>query len=88
LHKLALKLVFSNTYYSILSIIIFIAMFIPLTYISEYLFFKPYLILYVSDYNVFGFILIVTVSALTGLVISMAVYRIKMLKSSKKNVKF
>ncbi len=61
-------------------------MFIPLTYISEYLFFKPYLILYVSDYNIFGFILIVVVSALTGLVISMAVYRIKMLKSSKKNV--
>lgn len=61
-------------------------MFIPLTYISEHLFFQPILILHVSEYNILGFILIVAVSALTGLVIGMATYRIKMLKSSKRKM--
>lgn len=86
MHKLALKLVFSNKPYIGLSAAIFVGMLIPLSYIAEYLFFKPYFILHVADYNVFGFSLIVAVSALTGLVISMAIYRIRILKSSKKKM--
>lgn len=61
-------------------------MLVPLSYIAEYLFFTPYFILNVTSYNVVGFLLIIIVSSLTGLVISMAVYRIKMLKSSKKKI--
>ena len=61
-------------------------MFIPLTFIAEYLFFEPSFILHVAGYNALGLILIVAVSALTGLVISMATYRIKMLKSSKRKM--
>jgi hypothetical protein len=78
--------VFSNKAYTILAIAIFVGMLIPLSYIAEYLFFTPYFILNVTSYNVVGFLLIITVSSLTGLVISMAVYRIKMLKSSKKKI--
>jgi hypothetical protein len=78
--------VFSNKAYTILAIAIFVGMLIPLSYIAEYLFFTPYFILNVTSYNVVGFLLVITVSSLTGLVISMAVYRIKMLKSSKKKI--
>ena len=85
-HKLALKTVFSNPKYIGLLIGIFTAMLIPLSYIAEYLFFKPKVTLFVPDYNVFGFVLIVIVSALTGIVLSMGVYRIIMLKSSKKKM--
>lgn len=85
-HKLALKSVFSNPKYVGLSVAIFTAMLIPLSYIAEYLFLKPKLILFVPDYSAFGFVLIVIVSALTGLVLSMGIYRIVMLKSSKKKM--
>ena len=85
-HKLALKTVFSNPKYVGLSIGIFTAMIIPLSYIAEYLFFKPKLTLFVPDYAAFGFVLIIVVSALTGIVLSMGIYRIVMLKSSKKKM--
>jgi len=85
-HKLALKTVFSNPKYVGLSIGIFTAMIIPLSYIAEYLFFKPKLTLFVPDYATFGFVLIIVVSALTGIVLSMGIYRIIILKSSKKRM--
>lgn len=86
MHKLALKLVFSNPRYITLSAAIFTVMFIPLSYIAEYLFFQPRFVLFVPDYSAFGFLLIVIVSALTGLVLSMGIYRIQILKSSKKKM--
>ena len=86
MHKLALQLVFANKQYIALSCVIFASMMVPLMYIAEYLFFQPYFILHVADYNAFGFSLIVAVSALTGLVISMAIYRIRILKSSKRKI--
>jgi len=85
-HKLALKSVFSNYRYIGLSIGIFIGMLIPLSYIAEYLFLKPRLTLFVPEYSAFGFVLIVIVSVLTALVLSMGIYRIVMLKSSKKKM--
>lgn len=85
-HKLALKLVFSNPKYIGLSIGIFTTMLVPLSYIAEYLFLKPKLTLFVPDYSAFGFVLIVLVSALTGLVLSMGIYRIVILRSSKKKM--
>jgi len=85
-HKLALKSVFSNYRYIGLSIGIFIGMPIPLSYIAEYLFLKPRLTLFVPEYSAFGFVLIVIVSVLTALVLSMGIYRIVMLKSSKKKM--
>jgi len=85
-HKLALKLVFSNYRYIGLSIGIFTTMIIPLSYIAEYLFLKPKLTLFVPEYSAFGFVLIIVVSTLTALVLSMGIYRIVMLKSSKKKM--
>lgn len=79
-------MVFSNPKYLALSCAIFVGMLVSLSYVAEYLFFKPDFILNLAVYNVLGFFLIVAVSALTGLVISMAIYRILMLKSSKKKV--
>lgn len=86
MHKQALKMIFSNPKYVALSSAIFVGMFLSLSYVAEYLFFAPQFILNVASYNVFEFFLVVAVSALTGLVISMAVYRILMLKSSKRKI--
>ncbi len=86
MHKLALKLVFLNHRYVALSGVIFVAMFIPLSYIAEYLFFQPMFVFFVPIYSVFGFLLIVIVSVLTSLVLSMGIYRIQILKSKKKNM--
>ena len=85
-HRFAVKTVFSNLKYIVVSIGIFTAMLIPLSYIAEYLFLKPKITLFVPDYTAFGFVLIVIVSALTGMVLSMGIYRIVMLKSSKKKM--
>ena len=85
MHFLALKTVFSNIRYVIAACVIFTAMFLALIYISEYLFISPYLTLYVPDYGFLGFSLIALVSALTGLVLSMAIYNILSLKAGKKS---
>ena len=85
LHSLALKMVFSNIRYVVLACGIFTVMFLALIYISEYLFISPYLTLYVPDYGILGFTLIVLVSSLTGLVLSMAIYSTLALKDGKKS---
>ena len=86
LHKQTLKLVFSSPRYSILAGVIFTGMFIPLSYIAEYLFFQPQLVLYVAEYSAFGFSLVVIVSVLTAIVLCLGIYRIQILKSSKKKI--
>lgn len=82
----AIKLVFSNYRYIVLSGIIFIAMFIPLSILSEYIFLEPYVVMYVAYDDVFRFSLVVIVSILSGLVLSMNVYRIKSLRNSRKKM--
>jgi len=82
----AIKLVFSNYRYVVLSGIIFVAMFIPLSIISEYIFLEPYVVMYVTYDDVFRFSLVVIVSILSGLVLSMNVYRIKSLRNSRKKM--
>jgi len=79
-----LKLVFSNYQYIALSAIIFVGMFIPLLIISEYIFLEPYLVGHISEGSELGFLLILAVSALSGLVLSMNVFRIKMLRNNSK----
>ncbi|MCH8833625.1 MAG: hypothetical protein IIA81_04980 [Thaumarchaeota archaeon] len=82
----AIKLVFSNYRYIVLSGIIFAAMFIPLSILSEYIFLEPYVVMYVTYDDVFRFSLVVIVSILSGLVLSMNVYRIKSLRNSRKKM--
>jgi len=61
-------------------------MFIPLSIISEYIFLEPYLVMYVPTVSIFGFSLIVTVSALSGMVLTMNIYRVRILRNSSKKM--
>lgn len=83
-----LNLVFSNTKYLVLSIAIFSTMLVTLSVVSEFIFLEPYLVFYVSGDDIFGFSLIVIVSVLSGLVISMSIYRIKMLSTRQVSTGF
>ena len=59
-------------------------MLIPLLIISEYIFLEPYLVSHLPSGTEFGFALIVIVSALSGLVLSMNVFRINNFRSAAK----
>ncbi len=86
MHKLALKQIFSNTKYIILSILIFAGMFVPFMIFLQYMFFEPFFIFSVPTSEAFGFSLVVVISALSGLVLSMGVYRLCVLQTSKQKV--
>jgi len=84
---LAFRLVFSNVWYVGLFSTFFIGLFLPLIIVTEFLFFEPYLVFYVPDYEMDSFISIIIISALTGLVLSMSIYRIRFLHSSTKKLR-
>lgn len=75
--------IFSNYRYLALTAAISVGLFMPLAIISEYIFTEPYLVLSISEESAFGFALIVAVSVLSGIVISMNIYRIKLLQQKK-----
>ena len=81
-----LNLVFSNRSYIILSITIFSGMLFGLLLLSEYIFLEPYLVGHIPNGTEFGFSLIVIISALSGLVLPMNIFRIKILKNSAKKI--
>ncbi len=70
----------------IVACIIFVAMFIPLSIISEYIFIEPYLVMYIPTDSIFGFSLIVAVSILSGMVLTMNIYRVRILRNSSKKM--
>ncbi len=72
----AIKLVFSNYKYIVLAVVIFVGLLIPLLIISEYIFLEPYVVSHLPSGTELGFVLIVIVSALSGLVLSMNIFRI------------
>ena len=80
------KIVFSNASYVVLASAIFIGLLIPLLIVSEYIFLEPFLIMYIPVDRVFGFVLIIAVSVMTGLVLSMNVYRIRMFKNKMRKM--
>ena len=65
----------------------FAGLFLPLIYLTEYLFFEPYLLFYVAEYDVANFLLILTICILTGLVLSMSIFRIRFLQASTKKLR-
>ncbi len=71
-----IKLVFSNYRYIVLAAAIFVGLLIPLSIISEYIFLQPFVVAHLPSGTEFGFSLIVIVSALSGLVLAMNVFRI------------
>lgn len=62
-------------------------MFLPLIYVTEYLFFEPYFLFYVAEYEILNFLSIVVICALTGLVLSMSIFRIRFLQASTKKLR-
>jgi len=78
-----LKLVFSNYLYVVLASAVFTFMLIGLLIVSQYIFLEPYLIGDIQQGSELGFVLIVILSVLSGLVIPMNIYRINILKKSK-----
>lgn len=81
-----IKVVFSNYQYVILASIIFVGLLIPLLIISEYIFLEPYIVGHIAQDRELGFFLIVLVSALSGLVLTMNVYRIKILRTATRKM--
>ena len=82
----AIHLVFSNLKYLILLIVIFSTMLVGLLILSEYLFLEPYVVSHIPSGTEFGFVLIVSISALSALVLPMNIFRINILKKSKQKM--
>ena len=81
-----IKIVFSNFKYVILASVIFASMIIGLLILSEYIFLKPYVVGHIPSGSELGFALIVTLSALSALVVPMNIFRINIMKSSKQKM--
>jgi hypothetical protein len=79
-----IKMVFSDYRYIILASVIFVGMLIPLLIISEFIFLEPYIISHIPTGSEFGFSLIVILSALSGLVLTMNVFRINSFRNTPK----
>jgi len=82
----AIRLVFTNSKYLLLSIVIFSTMLVGLLILSEYIFLEPYVVGHIPSGTEFGFVLIVTISALSALVLPMNIFRINILKKSKQKM--
>ena len=79
-------LIFSNFKYLLLAIIIFSSMMVGLLILSEYIFLEPYVVSHIPSGTEFGFILILTISFLSALVLPMNIFRINILKKSKQKI--
>ena len=80
-------MVFSNFRYLALFALFFSGLFVPLIYVTEYLFFEPYVLFYVPEYEILNFLSIFVICALTGLVLSMSIFRITFLQASTKKLR-
>ena len=80
------KLIFSNFKFLALSVIIFSSMMVLLLLVSEFIFLEPYFVTHIPSGSELGFILIMTLSALSALVIPMNLFRITNLKNSKQKM--
>ena len=79
-----LGIVYSNPSYIITAIGIFILLFFPLITISEFLFFEPFVVFSIYPETTLSFSLIVILSFLSALAVSMNIYRVKLIKQTKK----
>ena len=82
----AISLIFSNSKYLVLSLVIFSSMLVGLLILSEYIFLEPYLVGHIPSGTELGFTLIVIISALSALVLPMNIFRINILKKSKQKM--
>ena len=80
------KVIFSNFKFLALSVIIFSSMMVLLLLVSEFIFLEPYFVTHIPSGSELGFILIITLSTLSALVIPMNLFRITNLKNSKQKM--
>ena len=77
-------IIYSNPSYILILIVIFFLLFIPLIIISEFLFFGPFLVFSIYPETTLSFSLIVTLSLFSAFAVSMNIYRVKLIKETKK----
>ena len=77
-------IIYSNPSYILILIGIFFLLFIPLIIISEFLFFEPFLVFSIYPVTELSFSLIVTLSLFSAFAVSMNIYRVKLIKETKK----
>ena len=77
-------IIYSNPSYILILIGIFFLLFIPLFIISEFLFFEPFLVFSIYPETTLSFSLIVTLSLFSAFAVSMNIYRVKLIKETKK----
>ena len=77
-------IIYSNPSYILILIGIFFLLFIQLITISEFLFFEPFLVFSIYPETTLSFSLIVTLSLFSAFAVSMNIYRVKLIKETKK----
>jgi len=69
-----------------LALTIFVCMFIPLSILSEFLFIEPFVIFHIVEDRIASFVLIVSISLMSAIVIPMNIYRIITLQKSRSKI--
>ena len=77
-------IIYSNPSYILILIGIFFLLFIPLIIISEFLFVEPFLVFSVYPETTLSFSLIIVLSLFSAFAVSMNIYRVKLIKETKK----
>ncbi len=76
--------VYSNPSYILIAIGIFFLLFVPLIIISEFLFLEPFLVFSIYPETALSFSLIVILSLFSSIAVSMNIFRVKLIKETKK----
>ena len=77
-------IIYSNTSYILIAVGIFALLFFPLIIISEFLFFEPFIVFSIYPETTLSFSLIIILSFFSALAVSMNIYRVKLIKETKK----
>ena len=77
---------FSSTAYTIMAVVIFFVMLIPLLILSEFIFVEPFFTFHIPYGQGFGFVLILAVCVMSAIVIPINIYRIKILQKSTSKI--
>ena len=77
-------IIYSNTSYILIAVGIFALLFFPLIIISEFLFFEPFIVFSIYPETALSFSLIIILSFFSALAVSMNIYRVKLIKETKK----
>lgn len=85
MHKEAFKATYSNKKYLYLSVAIFAILFVSLSAGSQFVFFAPIFVFYVPLGSIVDFALIVIISSLSGIVASMSIYRMRLMRGGLKS---